>query len=71
MKLDYFYTTRNYVDIARLSLGYIWGFYSMHIGFDNLNQTDILTLLTSLLFWMEGLQAFKIFDNTRYYIWLI
>lgn len=62
---------KNYIDITRLTLGYVWGTLSILQEFKNLNETDLLALITSLLFWIEGVHAFKIFDSTRYYIWLI
>ena len=71
LKLRYFYSTKNYLDLLRILLGYLWGVVSLSSEFSNLNSTSILTLVTSLLFWVEGVSAFKLIESTRYYTWLI
>ena len=68
---DYFKLFRNYLDIPRIALGYVWGVVSLTSEFENLNSPNYLTLVTSFLFWLEGINAFKVIDSTRYYIWLI
>jgi len=68
---SYFKSFKNYLDMIRLPLGYIWAVISLQSEFQNVNSTNILTLVTSLLFWIEGTNAFKVFDSTRYYIWMI
>ena len=71
LKRNYFTSAKNYLDLTRLFLGYFWANVSFVSEFGNLNSTNILTLVTSLLFWAEGVNAFRIFKSTRYYIWLI
>ena len=71
LKKEYFYSSKNWLDMVRLSLGFALVVVSLVSGFDNFNSSSALTLLTSLLFWVEGISAFKIFESTRYYIWLI
>ena len=71
LRKQYFKLSRNYIDILRLTLGYVWGVVALSSDFENLNSTNILTIIVSILFWLEGIDAFKVFDSTRYYIWLI
>jgi len=68
---EYFKSLKNYLDIARIVLGYVWGVLSLTSEFENLNSPNYLTLITSFLFWLEGINAFKVIESTRYYIWLI
>ena len=70
-KYGYFKSSKNYLDLVRLPLGYTWAFISLQSNFENVNSTNLLTLVTSLLFWIEGVSAFKVFDSTRYYVWMI
>lgn len=69
--VSYFYLLKNYLDMFRLILGYLWVYFSISSDFDNLDSANALTLVTSLFFWLEGVNAFKVLDSTRYYIWLI
>ena len=71
LKADYLKSSKNCLDVLRVFLGYVWGVISINSEFSNLNSSNVLTVLTSFLFWLEGVNAFKVFDSTRYYIWLI
>ena len=71
LKYGYFYSFKNYIDISRLILGFIFGIQSLVSEFENFNSSNLLTIATSILFWLEGIAAFELFRSTRYYVLMI
>ncbi|OMJ96041.1 hypothetical protein SteCoe_423 [Stentor coeruleus] len=63
----YIKSWRNYLDTISLTISFIWVFNNLYPNFDGSIILGIMVLLN----FIKGLNGFRAFDNTRYYIRLL